>query len=495
MSIRHLRCEPGKGLVAVYNAYPARSGSARSPAAGTRARPVTLSSVKGWAWSSSRLLTLTLGDQVLDGPRIRFDSEAIERAPIELEAPGIVRARDLALAIQGFPADTSLPALPDCFDTSEGGPVFASLELAARTLLGDSAWRKVAVRAEALRYKPASRCVILYELALEHPRLAGGASEGWSPLVVCGKAYADREHARAVSAVQESLHRESQRTMDQKVAGHTFRAPLVPRPLGRVDDLALLLSEMVRESSSPNRVDAPAAEDSWKPRIVRRPGGMVVDLNTPTTKIRCAAATMARLHTSSISTFAVPPRTSAGDVKQVRERASRIAEANPAEADSVLALSRRVAESLEAAEPGVLMPGHGSFKPTEMLFRDGDAVVIDLDKIGLADPAGDVGCFLAYLRPTSLWYQRSGLHQWFDRAADDFVSSYRRAMLDLGVASPVVDGILERARAYEAAKLFRIAVRHVTRNNSPRPRELSAICGDIAECLDGRARWSKASQS
>jgi len=283
--------------------------------------------------------------------------------------------------------------------------------------------------------------------------------------------------------VLEGLHAESQRTMGRTVAGHPVRSPLVAQPLSLLDELGLQLSEMVEQ----DRVDP------WKPMIARDRSGVPVASNTPSDALRSAATAMARLHTSRVSGFAVPPRTASADVKQVRDRAARIAEASPAEADTVLALSRRVTDRLEAAEPGVLLPGHGSFKPTQLLFRDGDAVVIDLDAFGLADPAGDVGCFIAYLRPSRLWYQRSGLRHWFDRAADEFVCAYRHAMVDLGVAPSGLNCILERARAYEAAKLFRIAVRHVTRDNSPRPEELLAICGDVGECLDNAARWRTAS--
>lgn len=56
-----------------------------------------------------------------------------------------------------------------------------------------------------------------------------------------------------------------------------------------------------------------------------------------------------------------------------------------------------------------------------MLLRLGEAVVIDLDALALADPAADVGCFLAYLLPTGLWRQRSGMRSWFDAAAQEFV--------------------------------------------------------------------------
>ncbi len=478
MSMRHLRRKPGKGLLAVYNVRLKRRGRVRSPAADARPRPAPLTSVKGWAWCSNQLLTVTLGEPALDGNRIRFDPWAVEHAPVEHQAPGVLTSGDLALTIQVFPSASGWPALAGCFDTQDTGPLFSALEKAARTQLADGAWQLTAARAEVLRYKPGVRCLVLYELALRHHH------HGTRRLVICGKAYADRAQVSAVTKVLEDLYVESQRMMDRTVAGHTIRTPLVPKPLGLVDELGLQLSEMVE-----------AGADPWSPRVERGPDGAPVKTEPPAEALRSAAVAMARLHTSRTSAFAEPPRTAAADIKQVRDRAARIAEANPSEAGRVLAMAQRLSCRLEAAEPDSVLPGHGSFKPTQLLVRDRDALVVDLDAFALADPAADVGCFMAYLRPSSLWYRRSGLRLWFDRAAHDFVHGYRRAMVDLGVAPSHLDGILERTRAYEGAKLFRIAVRHVTRQNSPRPQELAAICSDIGECLDNPSRWRTASMS
>ena len=109
--------------------------------------------------------------------------------------------------------------------------------------------------------------------------------------------------------------------------------------------------------------------------------------------------------------------------------------------------------------------------------------MVDFDEFCLADSALDVGYFLAYLRPSGLWYSRPGMRQWFEASAKVFSSTYRQAMLELGSTQATVDGILERSRLYEAALLFKIATRRVNRLNSPRAQELSAMLGEIAACL------------
>src|SRR6266516_4315769 len=60
-------------------------------------------------------------------------------------------------------------------------------------------------------------------------------------------------------------------------------------------------------------------------------------------------------------------------------------------------------------------------------------VIIPDEELCLADPALDVGYFLAYLRPVGLWYRRPGMRQWFETAAEIFRSTYCQAMLEHGV--------------------------------------------------------------
>ncbi|MBA2288467.1 MAG: hypothetical protein H0W02_23570 [Ktedonobacteraceae bacterium] len=144
--------------------------------------------------------------------------------------------------------------------------------------------------------------------------------------------------------------------------------------------------------------------------------------------------------------------------------------------------------SRETWQPDTYRPAHGGFKASQLLFQSQLVFIVDFDGFCLADPALDVGYFLAYLRPSGLWYQRAGMRQWFEAAASVFITAYRQAMLAHGIDPASVDDILQSTRLCEAALLFKIATRRANRLNSPRPKELSAMLEEIALCLSDDAR-------
>ena len=148
-------------------------------------------------------------------------------------------------------------------------------------------------------------------------------------------------------------------------------------------------------------------------------------------------------------------------------------------------LADQLATRLEMLQPDAYRPAHGGFKASQLLFHSHKAFVVDFDGFCLADPALDVGYFLAYLRPSGLWYHLPGMKPWFESAAEVFTSTYRHAMIELGITEEAVDGILQRSKLYEAALLFKIATRRVNRLNSPRPKELAAMLKEISACLSG----------
>jgi len=160
-----------------------------------------------------------------------------------------------------------------------------------------------------------------------------------------------------------------------------------------------------------------------------------------------------------------------------------IAGHNPDQAQEVQRLAQQLATRLETLQPDAYRSAHGGFKASQLLFHSHRVFVVDFDGFCLADPALDVGYFLAYLRPSGLWYHHPGMMPWFQAAAEVFTTAYRQAMLELGVPQDAVDGILQRSRLYEAALLFKIATRRVNRLNSPRPKELAAMLEEVAACL------------
>src|SRR5258708_17699872 len=132
---------------------------------------------------------------------------------------GVLSVKDIGLSVQAFPADASLPALASSCDTTPKSPLFGALQSAVRTQLGDDGWQLISAKAKPVRYKPANRCVICYQLSLEH-----GKDETVSQrnLTLFGKVYAAPEQARSVQALQQRLYDDQ--------FNKTRRSPLLPRP-------------------------------------------------------------------------------------------------------------------------------------------------------------------------------------------------------------------------------------------------------------------------
>jgi aminoglycoside phosphotransferase (APT) family kinase protein len=76
-----------------------------------------------------------------------------------------------------------------------------------------------------------------------------------------------------------------------------------------------------------------------------------------------------------------------------------VATVEPATGSALTDLAIRLAATAQDLAPGQLGIVHGDCKPDQFLLRgDRDVVLLDLDSCGRADPAGDVGTFLATLR-------------------------------------------------------------------------------------------------
>ena len=454
--VRYLRRKPGRGLAVVYNASPLNSSR------GTRSR------------TPERWVSLTLGEAALAGTQIRFAARQAQEAALEAQPPGVLRIPDLDLVVQAFPADDGLPGLAASCTPARDGPLFSGLEAAARVQLCDPAWHLVSAKAEPVRYKPSSRCVIRYTLLLARTTTEGSLQRR---LALFGKVYGDREQARAIQAAMQQLYTE------QAEAGQ----PILPRPLGAVERLGLTLNEAVESPEGTEPEPLRTGLRALQARVVRGGAGEILDVVIPGTELRLAAHALARLHTSAARP-AGALRTGAKEAKRARERAALIAAHDPAQAAAAQRLAEQLATRLEALEPDAYRPAHGGFKASQLLFHGQRAFVVDFDGFCRADPALDVGYFLAYLRPSGLWYRRPGMRPWFESSAACFVSAYRQALRERGIDEVTTDGILERTHLYEGAFLLKIATRRVNRMNSPRTGELSTMLAEIATCLSGEAR-------
>jgi hypothetical protein len=451
---RYLRRKPGRGLAVIYTVDEVRSSRTHTN-------------------DPHHSVSLTLDEQALDGARIRFNTAQTEQASFEVLPSGVLRAPDLGISVQKFPADANLPALATSCDTTPQTPLFAALQAAAHAQLQDPAWCLVSASAIPVRYKPANRCVIRYHLQLEHL-----TDHVQRDLTIFGKVYANPEQAHNVQLLQQELYDEQEKS---------DALPLLPRPLGLLDTLGLTFNEAVQVSKTD------AADEPWhtlrtgtralQPQLERGRGGAITQVVIPEEELRLTAQALARLHNSQLCPNQEAPRTGAKEAKRAKERAALLAGHNPAQAQRVQELAGDLASHLGTLQPDSYRLAHGGFKASQLLFHSHHVFVVDFDGLCIADSALDVGYFLAYLRPSGLWYHRPGMRQWFEAAAEVFRHTYSQAMLNYHIAPAIVDGILERSRLYEAALLFKIATRRVNRLNSPRSQELSTMLDEIAACL------------
>ena len=165
-------------------------------------------------------------------------------------------------------------------------------------------------------------------------------------------------------------------------------------------------------------------------------------------------------------------------------RAAQLADYAPRDADRALALGERVADRLASTAPAPLRATHGSFKPAQLLFRGDELFITDFDQLCAADPALDIGYFLAYLRPPALWYRRHGARAWYEAVEGQFLTTYAAALSDLTGDRAEAEAATARAHLYSAALLLKIANRRPNRLNSIRPGELDAMLAEISVCLE-----------
>lgn len=458
--VRYLRRKPGRGLAIIYNVG------------------VTQQSKQKPVHDLNHSLSMTLDEQVLEGAHIRFTEAQAQDSDVLLQPSGALRAEALGLSVQAFPADDSLPSLAQSCDVTPQSMILQDIQAAAQQLLRSQEWKLVAAKVIPVRYKPASRCVLRYLLTVERP--AGSTSER-KDITIFGKVYADRQQAYEVQSLQQRLYQEQLAKQGSKVIDYRVEVPLLPQPLGINEALGLTLNEAVQptEAEKPLRLGGHVLQ----PQFEYGRGGEVTNIVIPTEELRLTAIALARLHTSTVQLDKKLIRTGTKEAKRTLDRAKLIASANPAQAKDIQKLAQRLASRLESQSPDVYRPAHGGFKASQLLFHSDSVFVVDFDGFCLADSALDVGYFLAYLRPSGLWYARAGMREWFEAAAHVFRSTYQQAMIELGVTSTSVDAILERTKLYEAVLLFKIATRRVNRLNSPRPQELSAMLREITTSL------------
>ncbi len=406
----------------------------------------------GYRGATGPLVTVRLAESALADSRAAELVSSADPADFHGRWPGVLHCPRIGLTLQSFPHDAELPALPAaCATDPLDGRLATALTAAARNVVEDPRARISEVRASPVRYKPAARCVLRYQV-----RLSSG-----DELVLFGKLYRDLAEATAAHRIGERLW--------AAVEGSPEPAA-VPRPLGLVEELGLVLTEAAGGAHDGGHLPGTA--------LLRPPRRAREGARPPGAALAASASVLAWLHTAAVAcgrTAADGPHYAARVLKWAHALAS-------AELDQAV---RPLAEALGRTDHCQRALVHGAFKPSQLVFcPSGHPVITDLDGTGEGDPALDVGYFLAYLRPRRLERAHHGNHAWYAAARDAFLDAYLAAPAHQGADPGQLAAVRRRAALFEAALLLKIASRRVRRLGSPRPAEPRWVAGQVERCLE-----------
>ncbi|TMB12956.1 MAG: hypothetical protein E6J71_23455 [Deltaproteobacteria bacterium] len=342
-------------------------------------------------------------------------------------ATRVAMLEPLAMNVSLYPIDGELPTLVGATDPAT---VLEILRDALPRAIG-TPFTPLRCGVDVAHYPREHHCVLRY--TLEGTRSNGGET---SRMTVFGKVAANDRGTLTAVAVPE-LH--------ERLLGGKTRRFTVPRSLGFVDRLKLTLLEAIS--------GVPRIGQLLRERLQegRGPDG------TPTLEgaIDAAAGVAAGLHTSSIALG--PNRRIQDELLELEQARLVLQRLSPHLGAAFHEWLEAVAAYAGMSDPWSACFTHGDFSPSQLLFSGEQCSLIDFDTVCQAEPALDLGAFIAYLRLSS---RKAGASASAGgRAATEglcarFLEAY---MVECGLGPGAREALRVRVHLYEMVSLLRLA--------------------------------------
>jgi hypothetical protein len=343
-------------------------------------------------------------------------------APAALIAP-------LNVVVHVWPIDGELPTLVEATDRERMLEIFRGIlpEMLQQQFLVEDC------RIELVSYRRRQRCVLRYTIAGKE-----AGSDDVRRLVVYGKLTAlgnEELTSRTIDALHDHIR--------QRGAGYRFT---LPRSFGWRQELRLALLEAV-----PGKEQIRLA---LKARLRGRPPPP--DAAPLEEMIATCGYVAATLHTSGLELG--PSRTLDDDIAGLRREIAIARQFAPEFGDRAQSWLERIAALAEQSEPTQPCLSHGDFQYGQLLFDGARCGLVDLDTICQAEPALDLGKFLAHLRfKAEQVLRRASMSSALgEQLAEHFLHAYIGARGDQAVDERQ---LRLRATLYEGTTLLRLAVR------------------------------------
>ena len=267
----------------------------------------------------------------------------------------------LELKLEGT-EDKGLPALEQLTDPEQARVL---IEEAIRVSHPDTRVRSC--RPDVRRYKPGSRCTVLYELELE-PGSSG-------PRAVVAKTYRGDKGRNAYEGMRALWLAEVNSRGNVRLA----------EPLAYLPDLRVLVQAVVPEETT--------LKDRLRQLAVDDGGSVPVALGADVAK---AAIGLADVHGSGVVHGETV--TWKDELADVGELLDRLRPSLPDAVDAITPLLDALEKEESQTGPEPSVPTHRSFRPAQVLISGEEISFIDFDGLCMAEAALDVAMFRAALR-------------------------------------------------------------------------------------------------
>jgi hypothetical protein len=273
---------------------------------------------------------------------------------------------DLHLKLKTQEAETVLTSLRFLTDPEE------SRQFLMRNIqAGSSKYQDIEIQASnpnVVRYKPGSRCTVLYHL--EYPPDTR-ADRPWPELVVA-KTYRNEKGKNAFDGM---------RALWDSTLGVSATVQIA-EPLAYNEEERVMIQGPIREEITLKKFMT-AAFQAGTPEAIE-------ELNRV---MRKTAAGLAELHGSNVALGKVWDWTD--EFSEVQERIERLSIAQPDLARAANPLLDRIQQLAEACPPDAPVPSHGSFRPAQVLLYKDQIGFIDFDSFCQSEPSNDLALFLS----------------------------------------------------------------------------------------------------
>lgn len=279
---------------------------------------------------------------------------------------------ELRLDLEPQPPDEALPALPRLTDPAEARDL---LEGSIRAGFADYADIRIqSCEPKVMRYKPGSRCTILYRLAYAPE----DAERGWPDIVV----------AKTYQGDKGRVAYDGMRVLWDSALARSGEVALAA-PLAFVPDMNVLVQGPIREEQT--------LKDLLGSALRAGTPEALAELND---YMRKTAGALAKLHSLAAGVGEV--RTLEEEFAEVREMDERLSAVIPEMSGATAPLLARLEEVAAAHPADPLVPTHGTFRPAQVLLNKGQIGFIDFDGFCQAEPALDLALYLGKIHDIGL---------------------------------------------------------------------------------------------